>query len=666
MCGLIGFYNPHLSEQERVATATRLAHSIQHRGPDGSATWSNENGLTLAHRRLAILDLSTLAQQPMTSPRTGSVLIYNGEIYNYRTIRTELESLGISFQGSGDTEVLLAAIDTWGLERTLTRCNGMFAICFWNTQTKTLHIARDRIGIKPLYYGWLKSGFAVSSELKPLYGLKDFRLPLSSIALSLFFEHGYISAPYTIFDRIWKLMPGSLLSLSESQLTTIPTDFSPFANTTASSPQSYWQISTSSPPYGGSFEDAVTELDTLIQDSVQLRTLADVPVGAFLSGGIDSSTIVSSMQALSSSHVRTFSIGFEEDRFNEAPHAKKIAHHLGTEHTEHYVTTEDALEVIPQLATLYDEPFADSSQIPTFLLSRLTRQHVTVSLSGDGGDELFRGYPRYLLAEKLWRKLQYSPLSLRKAVKRCVQALPSTVWSGGYHIGQRALPPSLRGIQSSGKKIHRFAELLTASNIQELYLRANAHWLPHESPAPYSSSQTLFHRDSYMREPSLYTSSSPCDYLSYLDLHTYLPDDILTKVDRASMAVGLEARVPLLDHRIIEFSRTIPTSWCIHNGSQKLILKRVLERYVPSSFFERPKSGFAIPLAQWLRKELRPWGEAALTEARLPVDGRLNRDLILRTWQEHQDGHIDAHSRLWNVLMFQQWQERWGANIENY
>lgn len=661
MCGLIGFYNPHLSEQERGVTATALARSIQHRGPDGTDTWSNEAGLTLAHRRLAILDLSSAAQQPMTSPRTGNVIIYNGEIYNYQKIRTELELLGISFQGTGDTEVLLAAIDVWGLERTLPRCNGMFAICLWENKAKTLHIARDRIGIKPLYYGWLKTGFVVASELKALYSLKDFCLPLSPIGLSLFFEHGYISAPYTIFDKMWKLMPGSILSLSEPQLATVPTDFSPFPNTTASSPQSFWQVPSTPSPYGGSFEDAVSELDALIQDSVQLRTLADVPVGAFLSGGIDSSTIVSSMIALRSSHVRTFSIGFEEDRFNEAPHAKKIANFLGTDHTEHYVTTRDALEVIPHLATLYDEPFADSSQIPTFLLSQLTRQHVTVSLSGDGGDELFRGYPRYLSAENLWHRLQHCPLPLRQTAKICVQALPATVWNGGYRIGQRALPLSLRGIESSGKKIHRFAELLTAPDLRELYVRANAHWLPHESPTPYVSSQTLFHADT-----AVSPDNSASHSLSYLDLHTYLPDDILTKVDRASMAVGLEARVPLLDHRIIEFSRTLPTPWCVYNGSQKYILKRVLERYLPSTFFERPKSGFAIPLAQWLRKELRPWGEAALTETRLPVDGRLNRAVIRRTWQEHQQGLIDAHSRLWSVLMFQQWQERWRANIQNY
>jgi len=659
MCGLVGFYNPYLDQNERNRMATHLADSLRHRGPDDSSTWSNEGGLTFAHRRLAILDLSPHAKQPMVSPRTGTVLVYNGEIYNYRSIRKELEWSGLSFHGSGDTEVLLAAIDHWGLEKTLTKCNGMFAICLWNENERTLHIARDRIGIKPLYYGWLKSGFVVTSELKALYGLKEFCLPLSSTGLSLFFEHGYISAPYTIFQGIWKMIPGTSLSLSQSELESAPKGFSPYTDRSHLSPKSFWQVPDISPPYSGSLQDAIVDLHELIRDSVRIRSLADVPVGAFLSGGIDSSTIVSCMNNFDPRNVRTFSIGFQESQFNEAPYASAIASHLGTKHTEHYVSTSDALNVIPNLSTIYDEPFADSSQIPTLLLSQLTREQVTVSLSGDGGDELFLGYPRYLLAKRVWSILKNAPYPLRTRLKDGIQAVPSSGWSSVYSIFQWLLPEALRGIRTPGMKVHRFAELLCASNLREVYLQANLHWPPYETPVHrYVPSQTLFHTDIASK-----TLASRHDYLSFIDFHTYLPDDILTKVDRASMAYGLEARVPLLDHRIIEFARTLPMNWCIAHGSQKYILKKILNRYLPETLFERPKAGFSIPLAKWLRTELRSWAESLLTPTELPPDGLLNRSLILKTWKRHQLEELDLHSKLWNVLIFQQWKRTWSANI---
>ncbi|MCB0328387.1 MAG: asparagine synthase (glutamine-hydrolyzing) [Bdellovibrionales bacterium] len=660
MCGIVGFYSKKHSQEERTAIVRAAAARIASRGPDDSGTWVNADGLALGHRRLSILDLSPLGHQPMISPRTGNVLVYNGEVYNFAEIRSELESRGLHFRSTGDTEVLLAAIDEWGLEETLKKANGMFALAVWIAKDRVLQIARDRIGIKPLYYGWLKSGFVFASELKALFELEDFCLPLSSTATSIFFELGYITAPYSIFEDIFKLLPGTTLTLREVELSRTPDGFSPFKNSSARSPQSYWEVPKVHEGRPKNFEEAKEQLEHLIADSVALRSIADVPLGAFLSGGIDSSVVSAIMKANNSGSVKTFSIGFEEKGYNEAPYAKAIAEHLGTDHTELYLPADEALKLIPDLPLYFDEPFADSSQVPTTLLSRLTREHVTVSLSGDGGDELFCGYTRHPIAVNIWNSVKFLPGPIRNLLASGIRVLPMRTWAQIYDLLQPIFPRSLREMKYVGLKAHRLAEVLSSRSLGELYCTANTHWRPQYHPVPFQSARSVL--TNYQLEKEF---TEVYHYLTYLDLNTYLPDDILTKVDRASMSCALEARVPLLDHRIVEFSRSLPPEWCIHRGTQKVILRDVLQKYVPKQLFERPKKGFGIPIHQWLREDLREWGESLLSEEALPKDGLLNRQVIMEKWSQHQRNELQFHYPLWDVLQFQAWRKRWGSAISH-
>lgn len=608
----------------------RMAQTLVHRGPDDAGVWSDAAcGVALGHRRLSVLDLSEHGHQPMLSPCGRFCLVYNGEIYNHVGLRRELESHGHRFRGRCDTEVLLAALCQWELPEALRRLVGMFAFAVWDRQKRVLTLARDRIGIKPLYYGWQNGCFLFGSELKSLKAHPKFRGEIDRNALALFLRHNYIPAPHSIYQGIRKLPPGTLLSVSAK------------AGPGEVEPQAWWDMRSAveegqSHPFRGSPEDAVAELDRLLREAVAMEMEADVPLGAFLSGGIDSSTVVAMMQTQSSRPVKTFTIAFEEAGYNEGAYARAVAEHLGTEHTELEVTAAEAREQIPRLSVPYDEPFADSSQIPTLVLAKLTRQHVTVCLSGDGGDELFCGYDRYFYLRDFWRRIGWCPAGLRSAGARIAQALA-------------AVKPS----SAPARKLRTLAEFLSTASAGEFYVRFNTHWRdPAEVVLGGDPAETL------LTSPAQWArAQSLLEKMMYLDAVTYLPDDLLVKVDRASMAVGLEARVPLLDHRVVEFAWTIPMSLKVREGQTKWLLRRVLERYVPRRLIDRPKMGFAVPLDAWLRGPLRPWTEDLLDERRLRREGFFRPEPIRRKWEEHLSGRFNWQYLLWDVLMFQTWLE---------
>ena len=621
MCGIAGFLDARreLDGDRLRHVAGGMAETLHHRGPDDTGVWADaEHGVALGHKRLSIIDLSPLGHQPMASASGRYQLTFNGEIYNHRQLRDELESSGFTFRGHSDTEVFVEAIEQWGVDETLGRANGMFALAIWDTREQCLRLGRDRIGIKPLYYGWLGETFVFASELKALRAHPAFDAEIDRGAISLLLQHCYIPAPHSIYRGIKKLPPGTTLRISD------PSDKS-------IAPLPYWRMSDAvdngqANPFSGSIDDACDELERLLSDSIRLRMEADVPVGAFLSGGIDSSTVVALMQSASLRTARTFAIGFHEQQFNEAGYAKSVAEHLGTEHVEHYVTAQEALDVIPLLPRLYDEPFADSSQIPTYLVSKITREHVTVSLSGDGGDELFGGYNRYHHIKRIWKKIGWLPVSLR----RCAGSLLETV-----------MP--LRGKHTRG--------LLKCADAQAAYGYLNTHWKDVDEIVV--GGQPAF---TWWDVPETWgLRSSFVEQMMHLDSITYLPDDILTKVDRASMAVSLEARVPLLDHRVVEFAWSLPLHYKVHAGEPKYPLRRVLERHVPRELFERPKVGFGVPIDSWLREPLRDWAEDLLSHDRLQREGYFNPAPIRQRWSEHFAGTHNWHYWLWDVLMFQAW-----------
>ncbi len=629
MCGICGFVDRarHYGTLDLEAITERMTDAIQHRGPDDGEVWTDASaGVALGFRRLAIIDLSSEGDQPMRSSDGRYVIVFNGEIYNFPTLRQELEGRGCRFRGHSDTEVLLAAFVEWGVEAGLKRANGMFAFALWDTVKRELWLARDRAGEKPLYYGWIGDQFIFGSELKALTAHPDFRTEINRDALALFVRYNYIPVPHSIYQGIYKLPPGTLLTIDGDHA-----DARPVA---------YWSAqaiaeSGVAHPFDGTTEQAVDALDALLRDAVRLQMVADVPLGAFLSGGIDSSTVVALMQAQSSRPVKTFTIGLVEADHDEAPYAKAVAHHLGTDHTELYVTPQEALDVIPKLPTIYDEPFADSSQIPTYLVSRMARQHVTVSLSGDGGDELFAGYWRYSNWQAWWHRLNAIPAPLRTIGATALGALPRD--------GRRRFTRRLRTA----------SEKLAIRYPHELYLLEMSCWrhptdlvrLSSEPPSAYTDPAYGAHLPDFFSQ------------MLYLDLTSYLPDDILTKVDRASMAVSLESRAPLLDYRVIEFAWKLPLSLKRRNEQGKWLLRQVLYRYVPPELVERPKMGFSIPLARWLRGPLREWGEALLDERRLRDEGFFDPALVRQRWEQHLSGQWDWNYALWTVLMFQAWLE---------
>ncbi|MDD3312791.1 asparagine synthase (glutamine-hydrolyzing) [Pseudodesulfovibrio sp.] len=632
MCGITGFLSPSGATGDRLrATAQAMADSLAHRGPDGDGIWTDAAaGVALGHRRLAILELSPLGAQPMASADGRFVIVFNGEVYNHQTLRPELEAAGYAFRGTSDTETMLAAIGRWGLVPALERFVGMFAFALWDRETRELHLVRDRMGIKPLYYGRAGRDFVFGSELKALRAHPDFAAEVDRDALCLYFRHNYVPAPHSICRGVRKLEPGCLLTLR-------PGESEP-AVTRWWSARDVWERGDAR-PFAGTEDEALDELERLLGDAVAKRMLSDVPLGAFLSGGIDSSTVVALMQAASSRPVKTFSIGFGERAFDEAPYARAVAEHLGTDHTELILSPKDLLEVVPSIPEYWDEPFSDSSQIPTYCVSRLARRSVTVSLSGDGGDELFAGYGRYFWARK-WRFVEPVPLPLRRLAALAGKALPEAAW--------RVLGPK-------GTRLRWRLDGLCSGDFQHFYRYLLSHF---KDPAALvlggREPETALSRPG----PAL---SDRFRLMTLLDVETYLPDDILTKVDRASMAVSLEARVPILDHRVAAFAAALPTSMKVRDGRGKWLLRRLLRRYVPDALVERPKMGFGVPIERWLGHELRDWCESLLDEGRMREQGYLDAGAVRRIWRDYLAGQGNWYYYLWDVLMFQAWLDRWAA-----
>jgi len=652
MCGFSGFLSinfPQYPEQ----LLKNMGQAISHRGPDDNGQWWDADcGIGLSHCRLSILDLSPAGHQPMLSACGRFVIAFNGEIYNHLELRRELEKIpptpilqreDVCWRGHSDTETLLAAFAAWGIEDTLKKCTGMFALACWDRQKRTLTLARDRLGEKPLYYGWQGNSFLFGSELKALKAHPAFNAEVNRDALALLMRHNYIPAPYSIWQGLNKLQPGCLLTVSTDQREPHITPYWSGKHIIEAGLRS---------PFAGTADEAVSALETVLQDAIDQQMVADVPLGAFLSGGVDSSTVVALMQVQSSRPVRTFSIGFHEAQYNEAEHAKAVAKHLGTEHTELYVTANDALNVIPKLPSLYDEPFSDSSQIPTFLVAQMARQHVTVSLSGDAGDELFCGYNRYLMASRLWGKLSQLPVGLRRAMASSLTTLSPAAWNRLANPLMKSLP-SRFGQMNVGDKLHKGAGVLACQTSGELYLNLVSHW---QDPAGLVLGAT--------EPPTLLTTtkaqpntSTDIERMMALDMLTYLPDDILTKVDRAAMGVSLETRVPFLDHHVVEFAWTLPLQYKLRNGVGKWALRQVLYKHVPKALIERPKMGFGVPIDDWLRGPLRDWAETLLNEKRLRNEGFFNPLPIRIKWEEHLSGKRNWHYYLWDVLMFQAWLE---------
>jgi asparagine synthase (glutamine-hydrolysing) len=648
MCGIAGFLAEpgRARDDDRIARA--MADAIARRGPDDHGVWSDrEAGVAFAHRRLSIVDLTAAGHQPMTCAAGRYVITFNGEIYNHAEMRAELEIAGAApaWRGHSDTEVLLAAISAWGVSRTLRRCVGMFAFAMWDRRERALTLARDRLGEKPLYYGRAGRTFLFGSELSALKAHPDWAGEIDRTAVSGLLRLGYVKGPRSIYRGIAKLPPATFLSLK--------------AGERDGRIESYWSAQEAAEagvrePFEGSPAEAVDTVEALIRASLKGQMMADVPVGAFLSGGIDSSTVVALMQAMSARPVRTFSIGFKEAAYDEAPHAKAVARHIGTDHTELYVTAQHAMDVIPRLPTIYSEPFADVSQIPTFLVSELTRRHVTVSLSGDGGDELFSGYSRYRIADRLWQRLSRIPAPMRHGAARLALGFAPGTWDRVLSGPRRLAPPSLAGLMS-GDKIHKAAGVIGLDTPDEIYSSLISLWQEPGDIVIGRDTETALEETAAPEEAM--AAGDPVRRMMYRDLVSYLPDDILVKVDRASMAVSLEARVPLLDHRLVEFSCRLPLSILRRDGASKWPLRQVLERYVPRSLTERPKMGFGVPIDAWLRGGLRDWAESLLDERRLTQQGILRAAPIRAAWKAHLDGSRNFQYQLWTVLMFQAWHE---------
>tara|TARA_Y100001937_G_scaffold72490_1_gene98619 strand:+ start:6412 stop:8331 length:1920 start_codon:yes stop_codon:yes gene_type:complete len=637
LCGLAGIKaSKDIVSQEQLEL---MADAITQRGPDSAGYWLSKDGYVgLAHRRLAIVDLSDAGHQPMASVSGRYTLAYNGEIYNHLALRQELEQISArQWRGHSDTETLLAAIELWGLKLTLQKATGMFALALWDDQTQTLQLARDRFGEKPLYYGWQQGNFLFGSQLNALRAHKAFAPAINRSAITLLLRYNYIPAPYSIYQDVYKILPGSILTLDVRQQLTTETYWS----ASAAMAEGIAEISTAPE------SQLLIELEQTLKRAVSQQMMADVPLGAFLSGGVDSSLIVALMQAQSTTPVKTFSIGFDDPRFNEATYAKAVARHLGTEHTELYVSAEDALAVVPKLAEIYDEPFSDSSQIPTYLVSHMAKQHVTVSLSGDAGDELFCGYNRYILTGKLWHKINRIPVVLRKVLAKALIWVPVKVWNNL----SVAIPARWR-LNNLGDKLHKAASVLSCTSAGQLYLGLVSHWQDPEQVVIGAAEPKAMLADQA-------SFSDPILQMMAQDTLSYLPDDILVKVDRAAMAVSLETRVPFLDHKVFEHAWRLPLSVKIRNGQSKWCLRKILYKYVPKKMIERPKMGFSMPLDVWLRGPLKGWAEALLEDNRLRDEGFFNADIIREMWQEHLSGKRNWQYHLWDVLMFQSWYEKY-------
>ena len=644
MCGIAGVLTSERRDDLSVV-ARRMADALAHRGPDGEGVWAEpSHGVAFGHRRLAIVDLTPAGAQPMESACGRYVISYNGELYNTDEIRRELLARGHNFRGHSDTEVIVEACAAWGVPASVRRLNGMFAFAVWDLRERVLWLARDHFGIKPLFWGHVGTMFVFASELKALQtagnGAPGWTLDRQAAADMI--RLGYVPAPRTIFREVAKLEPGTLLCVGAGEAPRI---------------ERYWDLSTRvaevrADPFRGDEAEAADALDALLRDAVKRQMVSDVPLGAFLSGGIDSSTVVALMQAQSSERVKTFSIGFAHRDFNEAPYAARVARHLGTDHHELVVDPMDALALIPRLPEWYDEPFGDSSQIPTYLVSQLARRTVTVALSGDGGDELFAGYTRYAWAHEVWPRLAMLPAPLRSLAARMIRAAPRGLWHG---FG-RMLPRRLRTVHLSDMA-DRLAEVLEKQRFPEAFRRVASQWDEGVDLVPGAGPIAGPLADARAAD----VVASPVEKMQLLDAITYLPDDILTKVDRASMAVSLEVRVPVLDIRVAELAWRMPLEFKMRQGEGKQVLRRVLHRYVPRQLVERPKMGFSVPLAEWLRGPLRDWAEDLLDERRLASGGLINPAPVREKWDRLIAGQGAWHFALWHVLMLEAWRRKWNV-----
>ncbi len=646
MCGIAGLWSASRPESGLEATACAMRDRLRHRGPDDAGVWSDsETGVAIGQRRLSILDVSPLGRQPMASADGRYVLVYNGEIYNYRDVARELEGQGVRFRGTSDTEVLVEAFARFGVGPALERVAGMFAFAAWDRAERRLVLARDRLGIKPLYYAFWHGSLLFGSELKALEAFPGFAPELDRDALTLFLRHTYIPAPHTVWRGVRKLEPGHLLECT--------------APDRPAEPRAWWSakaaaLRSKADPFRGTAEEAVGELERVLSRVVGEHMISDVPLGAFLSGGIDSSTVVALMQAQSARPVKTFTIGFQEDAFDEASHARRVAAHLGTEHTELYLRSKDAEAVIPDLPEFWDEPFADSSQIPTYLVSKLARSAVTVSLSGDGGDELFGGYTRYLDTLATWERFCRGPAAARALLAGAMRALPAPLVDAAGSAFWRARGRSRPFPASEALRLR--AAIFEQPNLDALYRSTVSYWRAPECVVLGAREPATLVGDARLATDF----PDPLERMMLVDSVTYLPEDILTKVDRASMAVSLEARVPLLDHRVFEFAWRLPIGVRVRAGAAKWPLREVLARHVPRALFERPKQGFGVPIVEWLRGPLREWCEALLAEDRLRREGVFDARRVREAWAHYLAGWpLDPN--LWVILMFQAWWERRGA-----
>ncbi len=659
MCGIAGIIGPgSVRDQELVR---RMTDTLAHRGPDDSGVWTDADaGVGLGQRRLSIIDLSPEGHQPMISAGGRFVCVFNGEIYNFEDLRKELEARGQRFRGHSDTEVLLAACEEWGVDASVRRLNGMFAVALWDRRDRNLYLVRDRLGKKPLYFGWVAGAIAFGSELRALRAHPGFEPEVDRGAVSLLLKLGYVPTPWTIYRHVYKLIPGSILRLPLDRIARGEEAFDPLG-AGAEGPVPFWSVAemahrSVAEPFRGTERDALDRLDELLRDATKIRMIADVPLGAFLSGGIDSSLVVALMQAQASGPVKTFSIGFSEKIYDEAPWARRVANHLGTDHTEMYLSPDDIVGVVPRLPEIFDEPFADSSQIPTYLVSQLTRRHVTVALSGDGGDELFAGYNRYTWPAAIMPRVEWLPFWCRKAAGSVLHGVSRVVPESAIERAGGLLPPRLR-VNKVREKLEKLGDALTAENEVALYDRVISYWQPGEGvvlgngnprPLRLTPAELGFVTDFVQR-------------MMFWDLALYLTDDNLTKVDRASMAVALETRAPFLDYRVAELASSMPSGLRARGNEKKWLLKQLLYRYVPRELVDRPKMGFSVPVGAWLRGPLREWAAALLDERRLTEQGLLDPQVVGRKWEDHIAGRRNWQHALWAVLMLEAWLERYGA-----
>lgn len=648
MCGIAGAWNPRGARDTTalLRAVARMSSSLYHRGPDADGLWSAApDAPVLAHRRLSILDLSEAGAQPRLSPAGRYIVVFNGEIYNHRLLRAELRKArpGLEWQGNSDTETLAAGFEIWGIENTLKKSVGMFALAIWDALNRTLTLARDRMGEKPLYYGMAGKHFLFGSELKSFSAFGDFHPEIENRALVEYLRFNHIDAPRTIYKGIFKLPPGHLLVVAGE-------------NPESALPKPYWSLKAVAEEARKnpilSHAEALEQVETAFSEAVRMQLLSDVPLGAFLSGGIDSSLVTALMQSHSAAPVKTFTIGFDDRSYDESAYARKVAAHLGTDHVEEIITSEDALSVIPLLPSIFDEPFADSSQIPTYLVSRLAARHVKVTLSGDGGDELFAGYNRHLFASRMGPFMDRIPSGARRMASGILGLVSPDFIDGVFGVSAPFLPERFR-LRMPGVKLHKMRESLSARGEIDLYEKLIGHWDPRESVA-------LGPRGAASPETGIDLGPSGLnrvERMQYWDMMGYLPGDILAKVDRSGMAVGLESRIPFLDHRLVELSWRIPTAFKIKDGKGKWLLRRMLHRRVPAPLFERPKMGFALPLSKWLCGPLRDWAEDCLDPARLSQFEVLDTKAIRKRWEDLKAGRGKWEQHLWIILMLQAWRD---------